>query len=167
MGANPYLYVVSYRPQPDVLFPELLELEFCIRTALDDLRCWVFLAGNYQPPDPYKWVTDLSRPPEVSFEISKIREGLAVIKEELIGSNDGTRSILDLDHVAEAPGYNAVGPLPDATLVKLYGTTEPTREMVLADTSFFSELDRGQGAYIVLYKEGEADEILFAGYSYD
>jgi hypothetical protein len=61
-----------------------------------------------------------------------------------------------------------VGPLPDATLVRLYGTTEPTREMVLsADTSIFSELDRGHGAYIVLYKEGEADEILFAGYSYD
>jgi|GEM_PF-1012485 len=167
MGANPYHYVVSYRPRPDVLFPELLEPEFCIRTALDDLRCWVFLAGNYQPPDPYKWVADLSHPPEVSFEASKIREGLAVIKEGLIGSNDGTRSILDLDHIAEAPGHNAVGPLPDATLVRLYGTSEPTREMVLADTNFFSELDRGHGVYIVLYKEGEADEILFAGYSYD
>jgi hypothetical protein len=70
MGANPYHYVVSYRPRPDVLFPELLEPGFCIRTALDDLRCWVFLAGNYQPPDPYKWVADLTRPREVSFEIS-------------------------------------------------------------------------------------------------
>ncbi len=167
MGANPYHYVVSYRPLPDVLFPELLEPEFCIRTALDDLRCWVFLAGNYQPPDPGKWVTDLSRPPEVSFEVSKIREGLAVIKEELIDSNDGTRSILDLDHVAGAPEYNAVGPLPGATLVRLYGTTEPTREMVLANMSFFLELDRGQGVYVVLYKEEEPDEILFAGYSYD
>jgi hypothetical protein len=167
MGANPYLYVVSYRPRPDVLFPELLEPEFCIRTALDDLRCWVFLAGKYRPTDPYNWITDLYRPPEVTFEISRIREGLAVIKEELIGSSNGTGSILDLDHVAEAPGFNAVGPLPDATLVRLYGTTKPTREMVLAGESFFSELDRGYGAYIVLYKEGEADEILFAGYYYD
>jgi hypothetical protein len=70
MGAHPYHYIVSYWPQPDVLFPELREPEFCIRLALDDLRCWVFLAGNYLPTDPYNWITDLFRPLEVSFEIS-------------------------------------------------------------------------------------------------
>ena len=167
MGADLYLYVVGYRPCPDVLFPELLEPEFCIRTALDDLRCWVFLAGNYQPPDPYKWVTDLCYPSEVSFEMSKIREGLEVIKDELIESNDGTRSILDLERIAGAPDFKAAGPLPDASLMRVYGTTKPTREMVLADKSIFYEFARGHGAYVVLYEEGEAVEVLFAGYTLD
>ena len=57
--------------------------------------------------------------------------------------------------------------MADGSLLGLYGTTKPTREMVLANMDFYSEIDRGYGLYIVLYKDGEPDEILFAGYSYD
>jgi len=32
---------------------------------------------------------------------------------------------------------------------------------------FFEDLDRGHGASIVVFKDGEPDEICFAGYSYD
>ena len=45
--------------------------------------------------------------------------------------------------------------------------TEPTRQMVLADKSIFRGLERGHGAYVVLYEGGEASEILFAGYTLD
>jgi hypothetical protein len=167
MGANPYQYIVSYRPQPGVLFPELLEPEFCIRAAFDDLRCWVFLSGYYLPPVPYPGSPTPPPSPATSFRVSDIRKGLADIKEALEDSNDGTCSILDLDHVAEAPEFNAMGPLPDGVLLRLYGTTKPTREMVRTNQGFYEEIDRGFGVYIVLYKAGEPDEILFAGYSYD
>jgi hypothetical protein len=39
--------------------------------------------------------------------------------------------------------------------------------MVEQDMEFFEDVERGQGIYIILYREGQPDEILFAGYSFD
>jgi hypothetical protein len=60
----------------------------------------------------------------------------------------------------------AVAPFPDEVLLELYGTTRPTRQMIEqgADSEY---IERGQGVYIVVYREGRPDEICFAGYSYD
>ena len=56
--------------------------------------------------------------------------------------------------------------MPDEVLVDLYGTTRPTREMVErgADSEY---IERGQGIYIIVYRDNQPDEILFAGYSFD
>jgi hypothetical protein len=32
---------------------------------------------------------------------------------------------------------------------------------------FMEEVERGQGVYIILYRDGQPDEICFAGYSFD
>ena len=80
---------------------------------------------------------------------------------------DGTRSILDLDHVSDEPEYFAVTPLSEQVLQQLYGTTQPTRSMVEKDMDFLDDIERGQGVSIVLYKDGQPDEIFFAGYSFD
>lgn len=58
-------------------------------------------------------------------------------------------------------------PVPDDVLEELYGTTEPTRAMVEKNMDFFEDVDRGHGVYILLYKDGHPDEVLFAGYSFD
>jgi hypothetical protein len=79
---------------------------------------------------------------------------------------DGTRSILDMDTVSPVPRYCAVCPLPQADLLRLYGTTQPTHEMV-EELLFLEDAERGQGLYIILYKDGVPSEILFAGYSFD
>jgi hypothetical protein len=39
--------------------------------------------------------------------------------------------------------------------------------MVEASEDFCEDLERGQGIYVVLYRDDRPDEILFAGYSYD
>jgi hypothetical protein len=39
--------------------------------------------------------------------------------------------------------------------------------MVERNMGFFEDIDRGEGVYIVIYKNGAPDELLFAGYSFD
>jgi len=79
---------------------------------------------------------------------------------------DGTRSILDMDSVSKEPDYCKVCRLGDEDLLRLYSTTEPTREMV-EDLLFLEDAERGQGVYIIVYKDLHPSEILFAGYSFD
>ena len=80
---------------------------------------------------------------------------------------DGTRSILDLERVSDEPDYGAVTALEGSALQAAFGTTRPTREMVETNHDLWEDLERGQGIYIVLYKDDKPDEIYFAGYSFD
>ena len=79
---------------------------------------------------------------------------------------DGTRSILDLNRVADEPDFFTAARMPDEDLMEFFGTTRPTREQV-EDGDFWEDLERGHGLYVVLYKDGEPDELFFAGYSFD
>ena len=91
----------------------------------------------------------------------------ASIEDALEASaEEGTRSILDLDHVADEPDFGAVTPLDDEFLEELYGTTRPTRDQVM-DLEFLEEVERGHGVLITIYRDGRPDEYMFAGYSYD
>jgi hypothetical protein len=80
---------------------------------------------------------------------------------------DGTRSILDIDRVGDTPDFGVVVPLSGLTLVKLFGTDQPTREMIQKNLDFYEDIERGQGVYIVAYRDGQPSEIFFGGYSYD
>ena len=60
-----------------------------------------------------------------------------------------------------------VAPLPSKTMLALYGTDKPTKDMVVRNMDFFNDIERGQGIYIVLYRGDQPSEILFAGYSFD
>ena len=71
--------------------------------------------------------------------------------------------------------YSEITLLPDYELVRCFGTTRPTRKMIednLAnaaeeDDDLYQNIARGQGFYVVLYKNGEPFEIFFGGYTYD
>ena len=71
--------------------------------------------------------------------------------------------------------YEDVNPLSDEELVRCFGTTRPTREMVednLAnaaeeDEDLYQNIGRGQGFYVVTYKNENPSEIFFGGYAYD
>ena len=80
---------------------------------------------------------------------------------------DGTASILDITQVADEPDFCTVAPLPDERLVELFGTKQPTRQMIVANQDFYEDIDRGQGVYIIVYKDGKPSELFFAGYSFD
>ena len=148
MGAHPWFYLVPY--QQDV------------RRAMMDLREREFRAGRYNPAVAFP---DMNRnaPGAQHDSIEDAREA---------ADADGTRSILDMDDVADEPGdpddpqFGIVTPIAPELLEELYGTTQPAREMI-SDLEFLEDVERGTGVYIIVYNKGQLSEICFAGYSYD
>jgi hypothetical protein len=148
MGGHFYWYVVDYQND--------------IAKALNDLREREFSAGRYYPvfkyPDQF---LSASPQPAPGAKHRSIADAMRAAAEE------GTRSILDLDRIAPSPRSCAVTRLDGGILLDLYGTTEPTREMVEPDFAFSEYMERGEGVYIILYEGGKPRHILFAGYSFD
>jgi hypothetical protein len=149
MGAEPYWYFEKFDGDVDA--------------TLQSLRQREFAAGRYNPVIASTWRLFPIGPnsPAPGAQHPSIQEAMEDAEA------DGTRSILDLDHVADEPDFCAVVPLADDVLKGLYGTTEPTRAVVEANMEFFEDIERGQGVYIILYANGKPDEICFAGYSFD
>lgn len=147
MGAHPYEYFVTYQPDVDA--------------ALQELRQREFQAGRYNPAVAFPVFPIGPRSPSLGAQHATIEDALEDSEA------DGTRSILDLDHVATEPEFGAVVPLDPDILRQLYGTTQPTRAMIEQNMEFLEDVQRGQGVYIIVYKDGRPDEIFFAGYSCD
>jgi hypothetical protein len=147
MGAHPYWYTVKYNENVDA--------------ALHSLREREFRAGRYNPVMPFIDFPITPTSPAPGAQHVTIAEAM----ED--ADADGTRSILDIDHVDDEPDFCTASPLADHVLEALYGTAHPTREDVEANMEFLADLDRGHAVYITLYRNGQPDEILFAGYSFD
>jgi hypothetical protein len=146
MGGHPWFYYVLYQPDID--------------KALQDLKQTEFAAGRYNPVIRFPEFPIGPVSPSPGPRHSSIKAALRASME------DGTRSILDMNSVSESVDYCVVCPLPQSELLRLYGTTQPTREMV-KEMQFLKDAERGQGMYIILYKDGMPSEILFAGCSFD
>jgi hypothetical protein len=148
MGAVPWFYLVPH--QADV------------RQAMLDLRQREFQAGRYHPVVAFPHMTQ-GTPGARHRTIDLARQA---------ADADGTRSILDMDDVSDDssdpddPQFGVVSRVPDDMLEDLYGTTQPSRDMV-QDMEFLEEIERGTGVYIIVYDRGKPSEICFAGYSYD
>lgn len=148
MGAHPWFYLVPY--QQDV------------RRAMLELREREFRAGRYNPVVAFPHMSSAA-PGARHRSIDEAREA---------ADADGTRSIVDMDDVADEPGdpddpqFGVVTPVAPELLEDLYGTTQPTREMI-SDMAFLEEIERGTGVYIVVYNKGQPSELCFAGYSFD
>jgi hypothetical protein len=117
-----------------------------IQSALNRLREREFRAGRFRGSE--------GRPATIEQAV------------ELMDA-DGTGSILDITHVAEEPDFCAVCPLPEEVMLDLFGTDRPTRAMIEANMDFYEDIDRGQGVYIIAYKDDKPTEIFFGGYSFD
>lgn len=152
MGASLYWYVVPYEPD--------------INSALQKLREREFQAGRYNPVTPF---------PE--FQVGPASHNPGAAHESYLDAleasdADGTRSILDLHAVSSEPGFSPwpdmmVHPLPDPLLAQLFGTATPDAESILRNNDFLDRISRGSGVYIILQKDGQPNEIFFAGYSMD
>lgn len=117
-----------------------------IRAALEKLRQREFRAGRYRGSE----------------------DNPATIEEAIENMDaDGTGSILDMMAVGETPDYFTVAPMPPEAQRQLFGTDKPTRQMIERNHDFYEDIERGQGVYIIAYKEGKPSEIFFAGYSFD
>jgi hypothetical protein len=117
-----------------------------IQAALDKLREREFRAGRYRGSEDHP---------------STIEEAIENMDA------DGTGSILDMMHVGTDPNFCTVVPLPEDRLLDLFDTTQPTRQMIEANMAFYEDIDRGQGVYIIAYKDAKPSEIFFGGYSFD
>jgi hypothetical protein len=147
MGAHPYYYFVKYNPD--------------INAALEELRQREFKAGRYNPVIPFLEFPIGPHSPTPGAQHASIRKAL---KDS---DGDGTRSILDLDHISKNHEFGAILPLPSNELVRLFQTEQPTHEMIEQSDELWEILDRGWGIYIIIYKDGSPDEVYFAGYSCD
>ena len=147
MGGHAWFYFVDYEPDID--------------SALQKLREREFRAGRY---NPVTWFPEFPVGPDSpapGAQHASIDEAL----EE--ADADGTRSILDMMRIADEPDYFACTPMPQEDLIEFFGTDKPTHEMIKANNELFDALERGQGVYVVVYKDDEPSEIFFAGYSFD
>jgi|SRR5882672_9938688 len=152
MGAEFWSYFVPYQED--------------IRAALEALREQEFRAGRfYQPsrvqPGFFGRIVDL--PPSKPKRPTSIRDAIKIADTNATG----TRSILDMERVSDTPASSAVSPVAPDELLRLFGTEQPTREMVERSEELTEMIDRGQGVYIVTYQQGRPDGIYFAGYSFD
>ncbi|MDP9173125.1 MAG: hypothetical protein M3O30_04565 [Planctomycetota bacterium] len=147
MGAHPFWYFTRYQADID--------------RALQELRDMEFQAGRYNPVMPF-----LAFPAERNTSAPGAQH--STIEEALEQSEaDGTRSILDLQTIGDEADFGVAAKLADVMLKKLFGTTQPTHEMIESNMEFFDEIERGQGIYAVVFKDGRPDELFFAGYSFD
>ena len=147
MGGHPWFYYVDYEPD--------------INAALQKLRQREFLAGRYNPAIPFPEFPVDENSPVIGAQHSSIEEAL----ED--ADADGTRSILDMMKVSDTRDYFAVAPLSEEKLRELFGTDKPTYEMIEDSEELYEVLERGQGVYIIAYKDAQPSKILFAGYSFD
>lgn len=148
MGGHPWFYFVEYEPDIDA--------------ALQKLRRREFEAGRYNPAVDFPEFPMTADSPAPGAQHDSIDEAI----ED--ADADGTRSILDMERVAEEADYNAVAPMARATLLELFGTERPTHEMIDESDELFELMDeRGQGVYVVVYEGERPSEIFFAGYSFD
>jgi small ligand-binding sensory domain FIST len=147
MGGNSWFYFVKYEKD--------------INHALQQLKEREFRAGRYSPVIllPEFPVDENSQAPGAGHQ--SIEEAIDASGES------GTGSILDMVRVGKKREFRVITPIAAEQLELLYGTKEPSREQVVGNMEFFEEIDRGEGIYIITYRDGAASEILFAGYSVD
>jgi hypothetical protein len=148
LGGHPWFYFVEYEPD--------------VNAALQKLRQREFEAGRYNPAVDFPEFPQTADSPAPGARHDSIEEAI----ED--ADADGTRSILDMERVSDEPDFNAVTPMARETLLELFGTDRPTREMIDESDELFELMDeRGQGVYVIVYEGERPSEIFFAGYSFD
>lgn len=147
MGGHPWFYFVEYEPDVDA--------------ALQKLRLREFESGRYNPAVAFPVFPVTERSPAPGAQHGSIEEAF----EE--SDADGTRSILDMERVADESDFQVVAPLARETLLELFGTERPTHELVEESDELFDALERGMGIYVIVYEGERPSEIFFAGYSFD
>jgi len=145
MGAHPYQYVVDY--------------EEPLQAALDHLREREFEAGRYNPVLMFPLEDPGATPGKAH----------ASMDEALVaGDADGTRSILDIAKVADAPDYCVAASLTDEELMQCFETTQPTpAQLASPPFALYELISRGMARYVIGYEAGTPRRLLFIGYSFD
>ena len=163
MGASDWNYFVPYQQD--------------LSQALQTLRQLVFDKGAY-----YKRAEFLAR--ILEFQPDDLRDRLneEIVRQqalpppksidELLERNgeEGTHSIIDIEAVSAERGLEVASPLAEHELMDVFGTLQPSREMVAEKEQariLAKFRRRWEALYIVVYQDGQPSEIFFRGYSGD
>ena len=159
MGASGWAYYVPYQPNIGKVLQGLRDEvirrgEYYKRPAF-----WTDISeDDYEDEDDKAWLRRMKSLPEPTTI-----EGLLEWNGE-----DGTRSIIDISGIAEAPDFGVAAPLAPQQLMELFGTDRPTRRMIEeAEEKIQDSRRRWEGTFVIVYKDGTPDEIFFTGYSGD
>jgi hypothetical protein len=176
VGASGWKYYTPYQPDINKALQELREEVFRSGTYHQRTPFWREISfEDYLPPDPE--FTDEDRAEYVaSFQqLQALQEPTSI--ETLLEWNgeDGTHSILDIDHIASDTQVSAVAPLSHKQLEVFFGTSQPTHEIIdrTEEIALYRYLQeeigryRSEATYIIVYKDSMPDEIFFIGYSGD
>ena len=90
--------------------------------------------------------------------------------EELLEmvAEDGTHSILDIEHVGPRLDFGVAAPLPASRVARVFGSPQPTHDQVEANWGAIADgLERWQAYYLTVYRDGQPAEYAFIGCSGD
>ena len=124
----------------------IVDYEDNLQAVLDKLRKHVFESGEFNGAEMNPST------PEKALEMA---------------SEEGTRSILDIMSISDQPEFCAAAPLTADELQELFGTHNPTAEMVEENDAFWESLERGMARYVISYEGDLPRRVFFAGYSFD
>ena len=124
MGAEPYWYFVPY--------------ESDVNSALQKLREREFKAGRYHPA-----LSHLDFPLTASSPSPGARHP-SIDAARRAARENGTRSILDIETIGPHSDFGVAGRLDDEELEALYGTTQPTHQMVEDNPIFTNPSSAGK-----------------------
>ena len=184
MGATGWSYFVPYQQD--------------INTALEELKDEVFEQGQYEQPFNFDqnevegqldYLASVyeSLPDEIREHTNQFLElARAAAKQQRPKQTprsikqllkrcgtEGTHSILDIEKVSSTPAFGAIASLPRERLLDIFGTEQPTHDMVEKWSTRMDPPDveplyeRWEGIYIVVYEDTKPVEIYFEGCSGD
>jgi hypothetical protein len=144
--------------------------EVDVSAALQKLRSHIFRTGQYTRS--VLSAEDIAEEPELAQEDPN-REPETIDKLLEQEAEDGTNSILDITHLSDQPEFAAATPVSRESLREIFGTDQPTHEMVESKRGYPELLhhslvvEKWQGAYFTVYRDDKPDEIFFFGCSGD
>jgi hypothetical protein len=153
-----------------------------VEAALQKLRVDVFERGEYGQTHSIPPEVLATMPPELKEAMQKLRDleaqrlGGPLRKfgsiDELLeaAAEDGTHSILDIQHTSSSAEFGAAWPAPADAVQRVFGNERPSRPEVEFHAGKISEaleLERWQAVYVLVYDQGKPSEIYFEGVSGD
>ena len=152
MGGYFWSHVAPYQNDIGAVLARLREQEFRAGKFYQPSEIDPGFLGRLLGRKPYK-----PKPPKTIEEAIKRADSDAT----------GTRSILDMERISETPDFGTLSPVPRDELQRLFGTEQPTLEMIEHSDELFESIERGHGIYIIIYEQGRPEKFYIAGYSYD
>lgn len=187
MAASGWCVVIPYHDDPNVILetarqqafadggysapviePEFLhEIEFF--SVDEETRAELIAEFNLEPlTGP---IGEVGIDGLVDWLESKYASGEFARLDELLAlqcvSSSGTHSMLDIYEIAPARKGDAIYPLADSELLRLYGTTQPAKPLEFIVESDDTLYSRGEGIYFTFFEDGKPIGIYIEGASGD